>query len=178
MKLNVGCGDYPLDGFVNLDANPATPADVHADAMVYLRDCPDATFAGVYAGHFLEHLTPDDAQRFLAECYRVLAPGGQLGIVVPDTREVMRRWLDGAIDAVEFPFGVYWPIADLNSVCAMFLYSTVQDSPHRWSYDRDTLGRAMAAAGFRKLREIDRYRDPRLGSGQWFQVGVDGFKEE
>ena len=76
MRLNVGCGDYLLEGFVNLDADPATPADVHADAMVYLRDCPDATFAEVYAGHFLEHLTPEGAQRFLAECYRVLAPGG------------------------------------------------------------------------------------------------------
>jgi hypothetical protein len=36
----------------------------------------------------------------------------------------------------------------------------------------------MAAAGFAGLREIDRYRDPRLGNGNWYQCGADGFKQK
>jgi hypothetical protein len=67
-------------------------------------------------------------------------------------------------------------VSDLDEVCAMFLYSPVQESPHRWSYDRETLARAMAPAGFRGFKEIDRYRDPRLGSPQWFQVGIQAVK--
>jgi hypothetical protein len=113
---------------------------------------------------------------FLAECFRALAPGGRLGIVVPDTREIMARWLAGSNDAVEFPEHAWHNIADLNEVCALFLYSTVQDSPHRWSWCLDTLAAAMTAAGFVDLAEIDRYRDPRLVTGQWWQCGLDSWK--
>jgi len=177
MRLNVGCGDYLLDGFVNLDADPATPADVHADAMVYLRDCPDATFAEVYAGHFLEHLAPEGAQRFLAECYRVLAPGGACAIVVPDTYEVLRRYVARRDECVPIE-GKWWNLSDLDAVCAAFLYSPIQPTPHRWSYDIDTLARAMRAAGFMRLRQIDRERDPHLAAPAWFQCGVEGVKGE
>ncbi len=174
--LNVGCGDYRLDGWVNLDADPATPADVHADATVYLRDCPDATFDEVYAGHFLEHLTPEDARRFLAECYRVLAPGGICTIVVPDTYEVLRRYVARSTDAV-FIGDRWWPLADLDAVCAAFLYSPIQATPHRWSWDIDTLTRALGRAGFGRIREIDRYTDPRLAAPAWYQCGAEGIKE-
>ena len=177
MKLNVGCGDYPLAGWTNLDADPVTPADVHADALVYLRDCPDATFAEVYAGHFLEHLTPDEARRFLAECYRVLAPGGRLGIVVPDSYAVLRRYVARSTEAV-FIGDRWWPLGDLDAVCAAFLYSPIQGTPHRWSYDIDTLSRVLRAAGFARVREIDRHDDPRLAAPAWYQCGAEGIKEE
>ena len=174
MKVNVGCGEYPLWGYVNLDAD----AQVHPDLCCTVPPLPfgDGDLEEVYAGHFMEHLSLDDARAFLAECYRCLEPGGRLCIVVPDTREVLRRYLTGSIDAVEYPQGVWWSMADLDAVCAMFLYSTVQDSLHQWAYDVDTLGRALVREGFRQLREVDRYRDPRIAQGAWYQVGIEGVK--
>jgi predicted SAM-dependent methyltransferase len=130
----------------------------------------------VWACHYLEHLTPDRGEEFVREAYRALAPGGTLGIVVPDTREVMRRWLAGAIDEVEVPRGQWWRVSDLDHVCTVFLYSALQPSPHLWAYDRDTLARRFVRAGFTELREVDRHRDPRLGSGRWYQVGWEGVK--
>jgi 2-hydroxychromene-2-carboxylate isomerase len=38
----------------------------------------------VYHSHVLEHLPKDAAPRFVGECYRVLAEGGILRVVVPD----------------------------------------------------------------------------------------------
>jgi predicted SAM-dependent methyltransferase len=175
LRLNVGCGDYPMRYWMNLDADPQKPAQIHAAAPPIPYD--DETLLEIYAGHFLEHLTQGDAADFIAECYRCLKPGGKLGIVVPDTREVMRRYLAGAIDAVEYPANTWWPVADLNAVCAMFLYSTVQDSQqHQWAYDMETLAQAMAVAGFERLHEIDRYRDPRIAQGAWYQCGISGYK--
>jgi predicted SAM-dependent methyltransferase len=175
-RLNVGCGLFPLPYWTNLDADPTIPADVHADASDYLATLAEDSLDDIYAGHFLEHLGYDEARAFLSECYRVLAPGGRLAVVVPDTREILTRWLAGSIDAVEYPDDVWWSLNDLDSVCHLFLYSDVQPSPHKWAWERNTLARAMTQAGFSQLQELDRYRDPRLGGGAWYQCGVQGVK--
>ncbi len=173
-RLNVGCGEYPLPYWMNLDADPRAIADHYA--TVPPLPFEDEALDEIYAGHFLEHLTPDEARAFLAECRRCLTHGGQLGIVVPDTREVLTRWLNGALDCVEYGHDVWHPVADLDAVCAMFLYSTVQSSPHRWSYDLGTLKRLLESSGFHVVGEIDRYRDARIPRGAWYQCGLDAVK--
>ena len=179
-RINVGCGDYLMDGFTNIDADPSRNPDI-CDTVPPLPVASNS-LEEIYAGHFLEHLAggtpgqPSEALDFLQECYRCLQPGGLLGLVVPDTREIMRRYLAGALDHIEYPHYQWWPVADLDAVCAMFLYSTAQESPHKWSYDKDTLGRAMATAGFVKLREFHRYRDPRIACGAWYNLAIEGVK--
>jgi predicted SAM-dependent methyltransferase len=177
-RLNVGCGAFPLLYWVNLDANPKVPADIHADATEYLLGVEPGTLAEVYAGHFLEHLTLVGASAFLDAVWHALKPGGKLGIVVPDMGEVLSRWMADSIDAVEWPAGTWWPVANFEAVCHLFLYSDVQESPHRWAYTEHTLARLLAKAGFGGFVKIDRYRDPRLGSGAWYQMGFDCYKPE
>lgn len=176
-RLNVGCGDYPLLYWINLDSDPTKRADIHADALEHLQGCPEGLYDEIYAGHFLEHLEPEAAAAFLRECYRVVIPGGRVGVVVPDTRIIMQRWLAEARDMIEYPEGTWNSIADLDSICELFLYATAQDSHHHWSYDERTLARIMHEAGFERLTEIDRYRDPRIPVGAWYQCGLNGYKE-
>lgn len=174
-RLNVGSGRYPLRYFTNLDMDESMPAQVHA--TVPPLPFEDNHFDAIWACHFLEHLEHDKAQEFMAECYRVLTPSGTLGLVVPDTRLIMRRYLDEAPDCVEYPNADDWrPVHDLNVVCDLFIYSTAQDSPHRWMYDEYTLAEMFVRAGFVGLCDVDRYRDPRLGSAQWFQFGIEAHK--
>jgi hypothetical protein len=174
MKLNVGAGQFPLKGFVNIDPDPSTPADVHLDVPPF--PYADASAEEVYLGHVFEHFLPFRAKELLAECLRVLIPGGRLGVVVPDTRAIMRRWLDGPATVVEMPRGSFWDMSDLDQVCGVFLYSVIQPSHHLWSYDLDTLGRALTRAGFVNLQPIDRFRDPRIQVGAWWGCGWDAFK--
>lgn len=173
-RLNVGCGDHPLVFWTNLDVDENVPADVHA--RVPPLPFGDEALDDIYAGHFLEHLERMGAVEFLAECHRCLSRGGRLGVVVPDTREVMRRYLRGDIDEVEFPHGKWHRIADLDELCAVFLYSTVQVTPHRWSYDAGTLKRLLERCGFEIVQPIDRYADPRVAVGAWYQCGWDARK--
>lgn len=175
-RLNIGCGLFPLLYFENLDSDPASPAQIHRDALEYLAECVEGDYDEIYAGHFLEHLEKPDALRFLSECYRVLSPGGKLGIVVPDTREICKRYLAGSNDAVEIPAGTFWNISHLDTLCSLFFYSIVQETRHKWSWDLATLAEAVRGAGFESLTIIDRWRDPRLGSPCWFQTGCDGYK--
>ena len=174
-RVNVGSGDYPLNYYVNIDSDPTKPAQVHTH--VPPMPCEDESLDEVWCCHFLEHLPFVEAVEFVKECHRCLVPGGRLAIVVPDTWEVMRRYLDQSIDAVEYPAGEWWSVRDLNAICHMFLYSTAQESPHRWSYDGHSLVGLMRSNGFGDLKEIDRYRDPRIAQGAWYQFGFEGRKQ-
>ena len=123
----------------------------------------------MYAGHFLEHFEYDlhqwqtsEAHTLLAAIHHALKPGGIVGIIVPDTREVLRGYL--------------FEGRDLDDICAGFLYSTIQPSRHKWSWDLATLRRALERAGFAVTDEIDRYDDPRLAAGAWFQCGLEAVK--
>ena len=173
-RLNIGSGQHPLLYWTNIDEAPDALSDVHVRVPPIPRQ--DESLDEIYCGHLFEHLTPAEADTFLWECRRCLVLGGRLGIVVPDTREVMKRHLRGALDEVEYPRGTWHKVRDLDAVCALFFYSTIQESPHRWSYDLHTLARIIEAHGFDVVREIDRFADPRIAVGAWYQCGWDAVK--
>lgn len=81
MKLNLGCCDAPMEGFINVDIAPAPGVEV-AD----LREAwpwADSSVQFVRAYDIIEHL-PDKIFT-MNELWRVLAPGGQAEISVPTT---------------------------------------------------------------------------------------------
>lgn len=81
MKLNLGCCDAPLSGFVNVDV-VAGPGIEVAD----LRNpwpWPDSSADYVRAWDIIEHL-PDKIFT-MNELWRVLKPGGMAEIAIPTT---------------------------------------------------------------------------------------------
>ncbi len=92
-RLNVGCGRTFHPEWTNVDLEPVDPRVLTHDVR---RGLPfdDNTFDVVYHSHVLEHLAPEDGERLVAECYRVLKPGGVLRIVVPDLEQIARLYLE------------------------------------------------------------------------------------
>ena len=177
LRLNIGSGDHPLAYYTNLDCNPEQQPDI----LAHVPPLPfrDESLYEIFACHFLEHLEKKEAVEFLRECHRCLKPRSRLGLVVPDTRAIMQRWVAGDNTMMPMgPNGAWWPLDDLDVICHLFLYASVREGAdgHKWSYDQTTLARAMIDAGFENLREINRFRDPRLATPVWFQCGLDGFK--
>lgn len=177
VRLNLGCGDFPLDGdgWINVDASRHVPADLYLDVVRDSLPFDDDTVEEVYAGHLLEHVARPDVPRFLGEVRRVLRPGGRFGVVVPDTREVLRRYVLGEPAPVEWPQGHHRDLRDLDEACAMLIFSDEQESPHRWAYDRTTLRRVLERHGFTVTGEIAP-RDPRIPVPAWYQFGLDAEK--
>jgi predicted SAM-dependent methyltransferase len=80
--LNVGAGNVSgVNGWTTLDI--CRRADYWWDAS---RPLPfrDGTVDRVYSSHMLEHLPYREIVRFLKEVHRILKPGGEVSIAVPD----------------------------------------------------------------------------------------------
>lgn len=88
MKLNIGEGAVPIDGFVGLDADKGD----NAAALNY----GDGTVEEVRASHILEHFGHREAQDVIKEWVRVLEPGGVLSIAVPDLKFISEQYIAGA----------------------------------------------------------------------------------
>ena len=80
-KINLGCGEKYLDGYINCDWLPTIKADKHFD----LNRIPypfESDFADeIFMDNVLEHL--DSIPQVMGELHRVLRVGGLLRIIVP-----------------------------------------------------------------------------------------------
>ena len=88
MKLNMGCGNKKVDGYVNVDLSPACHPDVVCDLEVLPWPWPDNSIEAVRFNHCLEHLG-QDSRVFLGimkELYRVCEDGAEIEINVPHPR--------------------------------------------------------------------------------------------
>jgi len=83
MKLNLGSGQSPMSGYVNVDMFP--PADVIHDLNVTPWPWDTSSVDGIRANHILEHLgaTADGFIAIMREIYRVSKPGAIIDIVIP-----------------------------------------------------------------------------------------------
>ena len=80
-KLNLGCGQFRKEGYINLDVSPLSKADVICDLEKFPYPFDDNTFDFIEAAHLLEHLS--DPCRVMSEINRILKPGGTIHIRVP-----------------------------------------------------------------------------------------------
>jgi len=81
MKLNIGVGKKPKEGFIGVDISRDTDADIIIDCEKPL-PFTDESVDEVYSQHFLEHIhNPDE---FLQELFRVCKPGAKCEFHLPN----------------------------------------------------------------------------------------------
>ena len=93
MRINLGCNDFKLNDFINLDVDPGVNPDVVADAMNLPYE--DNSVDELYAGHLLEHFTLQEDP--LQEWHRVLKPGGRITVTVPDIETSLKLYSKGEL---------------------------------------------------------------------------------
>jgi SAM-dependent methyltransferase len=155
-RLHIGCGDRYLDGWVNIDL-VAPGADLNLDVRAGL-PFSDGEAGAVYVAHLLEHLEyKEEALSFLADCRRVLRPGGIIRIAVPDIRSFATAYVRR--DSAFFRrFERLWERAPSDTDLASYLhYAGAGDFPwvmdrHRFGYDEETLSALLSQAKFAGAR--------------------------
>ena len=104
IKLDLGCGPNPREGFIGVDSiafnDKVYKADLSAAQWVFGMDAhevggvvlehtkggwalPDNCVTEAHCSHFLEHLTGPQRVLFFNELYRVLTPGSGCLIITP-----------------------------------------------------------------------------------------------
>jgi predicted SAM-dependent methyltransferase len=98
--LNIG-GRAAAPGWELFDARPGPGVD-HVGNVNDLSRFADGSFDTVYASHVLEHLDyQGELQNTLAQCLRVLKPGGVVQISVPDMETLCRLMLKPGLSKSE-----------------------------------------------------------------------------
>lgn len=94
LRLNLGCGHLPLEGYVNVDARELDGVDVVADAGSLPFE-PDSV-AAIHSAHLLEHFPIEDLTRMLLPYwFSLLSPGGTFSAVVPDAETMLAEHAAG-----------------------------------------------------------------------------------
>jgi predicted SAM-dependent methyltransferase len=96
-NLQIG-GKVRKEGWINLNIQPGPSVD-HVGDCVSLSQFPDAAFQQIYASHVLEHLGyQKELSAALAEMFRVLRPGGNLMVSVPDLERLCQLFVHPDLD--------------------------------------------------------------------------------
>jgi predicted SAM-dependent methyltransferase len=88
VRLNLGCGNQKLPGWVNVDMSAGCKPDQVVDLETIPWPWPDNSVEEVLLAHVLEHLGRTTALYLdiIKELYRVCAHGAKITVVVPHPR--------------------------------------------------------------------------------------------
>lgn len=86
----IGCGEYPMEGAVNVDIRDLPGVDVVADAKSLPFD--DNSMEGVASRNIIEHFDRFEIKKVLKEWYRVVKQGGFVQFETVDMGRAMDQW--------------------------------------------------------------------------------------
>jgi SAM-dependent methyltransferase len=180
MRVNIGCGATPTEGWVNFDNSWTVRVARHSFLLHGLRmvgvlekqslglaavaqaekirwanavrriPCPDSAAEVVYSSHMIEHLDQAEARRFLAEVRRVLRPGGIVRLAAPDLGLLVDNYL-GARDADQFVRRTYMTQPRAAGLLARLRAALIGSRHHLWMYDGASLSDLLDRAGFAQV---------------------------
>ena len=154
IALHIGAGGQRIPAdicgpeYEQVAIDMVPPADIIGD--VRCLPFPDEHADMVYSAHLLEHLPEDDTVTALREWRRVLKPGGQLIVRVPDAQAACKQAAEHGMDCVLYQSAV----GPIRAQDVLFGFQPmVRESEymrHKVGFDHPKLGRATIAAGFAK----------------------------
>lgn len=90
IKLDIGCGEYPIPGFEGVD--PYIESATYKCNM-WSTPFDESSVDEIFSSHALEHIPTKMVIPTLSEWKRIIKPNGKITIRVPDLEWCVNRWL-------------------------------------------------------------------------------------
>jgi predicted SAM-dependent methyltransferase len=161
--LNLGAGNDRFEGYIGVDF--FSGATEYGADLRYPLLIDDAVFDGIFTEHTLEHFTYAEVARILAECNRIMKPGGWIRIIVPDLSIFIENYTrNDSTWFQEWEREVLQPRGRRLLSSMEALSFVTQEYGHRSAWDFATMARLLERAGFTAIRKcaLGEGSDPRL----------------
>jgi len=146
MKLNLGCSETFLPGFVHIDIGDYPHLNYRHDIRT-LPMIDDSSVELIYSSHALTYLDMEDVEMALREWYRKLKSGGILRLAVDDFESIIKVYQKyGDISRILGCLYGKW-----NLPSGDFIYQ-------KSTYDFKSLKKLLEKVGFKNVRRYD-WRD-------------------
>jgi predicted SAM-dependent methyltransferase len=150
-RLNLGAGPTGLKGWLNCDLQHRKTDNTY----IYLDVCrpfpfADKSFHYIFSEHLIEHLTLEEGERFLSECFRCLMPGGRVRIATPDLGRLVAGYQTSSAAWQLYTAEVlnqFFPKAKITT-SAVAINNIMSNFGHRFVYDESTLRLLFANCAF------------------------------
>lgn len=160
--LNIGCGAYPKENFVNLDYHWLPGVDLCWDLTRGRLPLPDASMDGAFSEHCIDCIPVQYFKSTIADLHRVLKLGGVFRLVLPDGELYLDLYQKRKTDkSVVFPYGE----KEATGMISVNRYA--RDHGHRYSYDFETLQLFLREAGYSQVTLC------RMGQGAMPELLID-----
>jgi SAM-dependent methyltransferase len=177
LRVNVGCGATPTEGWINLDNSfsvriarwPMFARMLSKTRILSRQSYEFAVIANsrkirfanatlripygnnsvevLYSSHMIEHLDRQEAKAFLAEVRRVLKPGGIVRLAAPDLARLIKSYLATG-DADLFVARTHMSQARPHGLPGRAKMALMGYRGHLWMYDGMSLAALLEDAGF------------------------------
>jgi len=114
LKINIGCGGRPLDGFINVDMDSLEalkaryPNSIFPEGIkicnwdIFNLPIKDNSVSELLCEAMIEHLSFEEEPKFFLEVKRVLEPGGRFIFSTTNFEEIVKLWLEAEDDWKDF----------------------------------------------------------------------------
>lgn len=147
VSLNLGAGGTRLTGYQNVDSLLLRETDLLTELQHLSWFVRDGSVAHIYASHVLEHFTADEAAGIIRMAYRLLEPGGELRISVPDFDKIATLYVAHRDELLAKN-----PPSWLGVV---YGGQTSRYDFHKTGFTPPRLARILSDAGFTDIHEYD-----------------------
>lgn len=119
IKLDIGCGKNKKEGYIGIDIDPNSGADIIVSALnlPFENDSVDE----IQSSHLVEHFSPQEVQQFFSEIYRVLKQGGKAEI------KIDKDWTKKRLLAKDLTHKHRYTAKEIVALVKDFSYKRVKD---------------------------------------------------
>lgn len=104
MKLELGCGDRPANGYLHQDIISVNGTKLDYECNPWEIEEQENSFDEIIAMGVMEHLKFFDFKKTLEKCYFLLKPGGIFLFDVPNLKAWCQYYIDSFNEQIKVPF--------------------------------------------------------------------------